>query len=31
MGECEIAVNIAVRKNELQAYDEKLERIIEEF
>ena len=27
MAECEIPVNIAVRRNELSAYDEKLERI----
>ena len=31
MGECELPVNIAVRKNELQSYEEKLERISEEF
>lgn len=31
MGECEIPVNIAVRKNELLTYEEKLERILEEF
>jgi hypothetical protein len=31
MGECEIPVNIAVRRNELAVYEEKVERVIEEF
>ena len=31
MGECELPVNIAVRKSELQSYEEKLDRLCEEF
>lgn len=31
MGECEIPINISIRKNELQSLSERLDRIKDEF